>query len=150
MASGFAHRRSREWLEHLDMPTYVIGDVHGRYDLLSALERKIFADAAGLPGRKLIIMLGDFIDRGPASAQVVGRLMASPPNGFDRICLTGNNEMAMLACSGGEISLAAWVARGGDATSDSSPILTARYRSMIGWRSAAMQRSRPMGWISRN
>ncbi|WP_168880074.1 metallophosphoesterase [Rhizobium sp. P28RR-XV] len=116
MATGFGSRRRREWLEHLDMPTYVIGDVHGRYDLLSALERKIFADAAGLPGRKLIIMLGDFIDRGPASAQVVGRLMASPPNGFDRICLTGNHEMAMLSYIDGEISLDDWVALGGDAT----------------------------------
>ncbi|MFB2566645.1 metallophosphoesterase [Rhizobium sp. IMFF44] len=116
MVNGFGHRRRREWLEHLDMPTYVIGDVHGRYDLLSALERKIFADAADLPGRKLIIMLGDYIDRGPASAQVVGRLMAPPPNGFDRICLTGNHEMAMLSYVDGEISLEDWVALGGDAT----------------------------------
>ncbi|WP_112412250.1 metallophosphoesterase family protein [Hyphomicrobiales bacterium] len=116
MTNGFGHRRRREWLEHLDMPTYVIGDVHGRYDLLSALERKIFADAARLPGRKLIIMLGDFIDRGPASAQVVSRLMAPPPNGFDRICLTGNHEMEMLSYVDGEISLEDWVALGGDAT----------------------------------
>jgi serine/threonine protein phosphatase 1 len=98
---GFSQRRRRDRLDTLDMPTYVIGDVHGCYDLLSALERKIFADAAELPGRKLIIMLGDFIDRGPASAQVVSRLMAPPPNGFDRICLTGNHELAMLAYADG-------------------------------------------------
>ena len=116
MANGFGHRRRREWLEDLDVPTYVIGDVHGRYDLLSALERRIVADAAGLPGRKLIIMLGDFIDRGPASAQVVGRLMAPPPKDFDRICLTGNHEMAMLSYIDGEISLDDWAALGGDAT----------------------------------
>lgn len=116
IGNGSGHRRHRERLEHLDMPTYVIGDVHGRYDLLSALERKIVADAAGLPGRKLIVMLGDYIDRGPASAQVVSRLMAPPPNGFDRICLTGNHEMAMLAYADGEISLDDWVALGGDAT----------------------------------
>ncbi|MBN8953764.1 MAG: serine/threonine protein phosphatase [Rhizobium tropici] len=116
MANGFGHRRRRERLERLDMPTYVIGDVHGRYDLLSALERKIVADAAGLPGRKLIIMLGDYIDRGPASAQVIGRLMAPPPNGFDRICLTGNHEMEMLAYLDGGISLDDWVTLGGDAT----------------------------------
>ncbi|WP_246781203.1 metallophosphoesterase family protein [Rhizobium sp. BK602] len=113
---GFSQRRRRDWLDALDRPTYVIGDVHGRYDLLSALERKIVADAAELPGRKLIIMLGDYIDRGPASAQVVGRLMAQPPQGFDRICLTGNHEMAMLDYVDGEISLSDWVAVGGDAT----------------------------------
>ncbi|MBB5577566.1 MULTISPECIES: metallophosphoesterase [Rhizobium] len=113
---GFSPRRRREHLDSLDVPTYVIGDVHGRYDLLSVLERKIFADAAALPGRKLIIMLGDFIDRGPASAQVVSRLMAPLPNGFDRICLTGNHELAMLAYADGEISLDEWVALGGEAT----------------------------------
>ncbi|NLS01452.1 serine/threonine protein phosphatase [Rhizobium sp. P38BS-XIX] len=116
MAQGFGHRRRRERLDNLDMPIYVVGDVHGRYDLLSALERKIVADAAGLPGRKLIVMLGDYIDRGPASAQVIGRLMAPPPNGFDRICLTGNHEMEMLAYVDGEISLDDWIALGGDAT----------------------------------
>lgn len=116
MANGFGQHRRRERLENLDMPTYVIGDVHGRYDLLSALERKIVADAAGLPGRKLIVMLGDYVDRGPASAQVIGRLMAPAPNGFDRICLTGNHEMEMLAYIDGEISLDDWVSLGGDAT----------------------------------
>ncbi|MGV1838491.1 metallophosphoesterase family protein [Rhizobium rhizogenes] len=113
---GFGQQRRRERLDLLNMPTYVIGDVHGRYDLLSALERKIFTDAATLPGRKLIVMLGDYIDRGPASAQVISRLMAPPPNGFDRICLTGNHEMAMLDYIDGDISLDDWVALGGDAT----------------------------------
>lgn len=113
---GLGQHRRRERLDILNTPTYVIGDVHGRYDLLSALERKIFTDAATLPGRKLIVMLGDYIDRGPASAQVVNRLMVPPPNGFDRICLTGNHEMAMLEYIDGDISLDDWVAIGGETT----------------------------------
>ncbi|MDE1991850.1 MAG: serine/threonine protein phosphatase [Rhizobiaceae bacterium] len=116
MARSFGQRRLREQLDISRIPTYVIGDVHGRYDLLSALERKIVTDAAGFPGRKLIVMLGDYIDRGPASAQVVSRLMASPPSGFDRICLTGNHELAMLAYADGELALEDWLALGAEAT----------------------------------
>ena len=56
---------------------YAIGDVHGCLDALLALERNIVEDAARLPGRKLIIMLGDYIDRGPSSAQVLDHLAAA-------------------------------------------------------------------------
>ena len=58
------------------MPIYAIGDVHGCLDELLALEDRIVADAAQLPGQKLIIMLGDYVDRGPASAQVIDHLIA--------------------------------------------------------------------------
>lgn len=117
---GFGQRRrQRENIDIATIPTYAIGDVHGCYDLLAALERKIYADGSQISGRKLIIMLGDVIDRGPASAQVVSRLMARPPGGFDRMCLTGNHEMAMLAYIDGEIALADWLALGGEATLNS-------------------------------
>jgi serine/threonine protein phosphatase 1 len=119
MGRGFGQRRRRENIDIAVTPTYVIGDVHGRYDLLSALERKIVIDAAELPGRKLIIMLGDVIDRGPGSAQIVSRLMAQPPKGFDRICLTGNHELIMLAYVDGDIALDDWLSLGGEATLNS-------------------------------
>ena len=38
----------------------------------------ITEDAAQLPGKKLIIMLGDYVDRGPASAQVIEHLIHKP------------------------------------------------------------------------
>jgi len=108
--------RRRDFIDNSSMPTYAIGDVHGCHDLLAALERKIVADAARLPGRKLIVMLGDFVDRGPASARVIARLMAPPPPGFDRICLTGNHEITMLAYIDEQISLTDWLSMGADAT----------------------------------
>ena len=40
--------------------------------------------------------LGDYVDRGPASAQVLEHLMAPPPGGFKRICLLGNHEQMLL------------------------------------------------------
>ncbi|MBN9309596.1 metallophosphoesterase family protein, partial [Devosia sp.] len=73
-----------------------IGDVHGCFAELLALERRIIADATGVAGEKWIVTLGDYIDRGPASAQVVDHLMAPPPADFRRICLLGNHEQMLL------------------------------------------------------
>ncbi|MBJ7445815.1 MAG: metallophosphoesterase, partial [Sphingobium sp.] len=49
---------------------YAIGDIHGRYDLLTSLMDQIGEHAGALPpSRSLhIVMLGDIIDRGPQSA----------------------------------------------------------------------------------
>ena len=54
---------------------YVVGDVHGRLDLLEALLGKIHDELDRRPARKtLLVCVGDLIDRGPHSAQVVERL----------------------------------------------------------------------------
>ena len=54
---------------------YVVGDVHGRLDLLEQLIGQIEQDLERRPARKaLLVFVGDLIDRGPASAQVVERL----------------------------------------------------------------------------
>lgn len=111
-----ANKRPRLRLDMQDAAVYAIGDVHGCLDELLALERVIARDAEELPGRKLIVMLGDYIDRGPASAQVLGHLVAPPPPGFERICLTGNHEMAMLDYLEGQIGLAGWLAMGAEQT----------------------------------
>ena len=75
---------------------YAVGDVHGCLDPLLALEERIREDASLREGRKLLIMLGDYVDRGPQSAAVLYHLNASPPAGFDRICLRGNHDDAFL------------------------------------------------------
>ncbi len=75
---------------------YAIGDVHGCLDLLTNLEQQIIADAADRPGEKALVMLGDYVDRGSHSAQVIDHLLAPAPQGFNRICLMGNHEQAML------------------------------------------------------
>lgn len=97
-------------------PVYAIGDVHGCLDLLQRLERLIIKDAARFEGPKRIFMLGDYIDRGPASSQVLEHLAAKPPEGFSRVCLAGNHEVAMLDFLEGRIPLQHWLAFGGDAT----------------------------------
>lgn len=75
---------------------YAVGDVHGCLDPLLALEDGIGEDASLREGRKLIVMLGDYVDRGPQSAAVLYHLSAAPPAGFDRICLRGNHDDAFL------------------------------------------------------
>lgn len=92
---------------------YAVGDVHGCYRQLLALEGKIIEDAAKFDGRKLIVMLGDYVDRGPDAASVVEHLSGPPPPGFERICLAGNHEAAMLSFMDGRLSLEGWVAIGG-------------------------------------
>ncbi|WP_181705709.1 metallophosphoesterase family protein [Chthonobacter rhizosphaerae] len=75
---------------------YAIGDVHGCLRELRALEERIMADAAGRPGPKLVVMLGDYVDRGPQSAQVIEHLLAPMRPPFTRVCLCGNHDEFML------------------------------------------------------
>ncbi|WP_367117865.1 metallophosphoesterase family protein [Mesorhizobium sp.] len=108
--------RERLMMDMRDTVVYAIGDVHGCYDELSTLEQKIELDALQFRGRKIIIMLGDYVDRGPNSRRVVEHLMAPPPEGFMRVCLAGNHEVAMLAYLDGHLSLEPWLRVGGRET----------------------------------
>ncbi|TYR30598.1 serine/threonine protein phosphatase [Mesorhizobium microcysteis] len=112
-------RQPRRERLHLDLEgttVYAIGDIHGCYDELLALERRIVRDAAALDGPKLIVCLGDYVDRGPASRQVVEHLLQPPPEGFDRICLAGNHDVAMLDFIEGRLDLGDWMTLGAEKT----------------------------------
>lgn len=100
-----------------DCVIYAVGDVHGRADLLDRLHGKIAADAAGRPhSRKLLIYLGDYVDRGLESRQVLDRLIEPPEDGLERILLKGNHEDAMLQFLEDTGIGASWMGFGGDAT----------------------------------
>jgi serine/threonine protein phosphatase 1 len=75
---------------------YAVGDVHGCLAQLMALERQILKDGNRIAGEKWIVMLGDYVDRGPNSAGVVGHLLGDLPEGWRRFCLSGNHEQMML------------------------------------------------------
>lgn len=77
---------------------YAIGDIHGRCDLLVKLLDKIDADTAGLPsGTKVILVfLGDYIDRGMQSRQVIDLLMGERLKNYQTVFLMGNHEEALL------------------------------------------------------
>jgi serine/threonine protein phosphatase 1 len=94
---------------------YAVGDIHGRLDLLDHLLQRIEADNASRPhARVTIVFLGDLIDRGPQSAQVVERLRRYRPNFAKTIFLMGNHEEVLLRILSGETSLLAdWLRFGG-------------------------------------
>jgi serine/threonine protein phosphatase 1 len=74
---------------------YAVGDVHGRADLLDRLLEKIVHDASAIPGTRSLVFVGDYIDRGPNSSDVVERLL-SPLEGFETHYLRGNHDQALL------------------------------------------------------
>jgi len=75
------------------MRTYAIGDIHGMCDLLREALAWIAQDAGDEPCR--VVFLGDYVDRGPSSRQVVAILRKGPPAGQEWVCLKGNHEDLM-------------------------------------------------------
>lgn len=97
---------------------YAVGDIHGRVDLLERLHRVILNDARNVgPGvRKVAVYLGDYVDRGLHSREVIERLASGPLPGFDVICLRGNHDQYMLDFLEEPEIGATWFRYGGDAT----------------------------------
>ncbi|MBF0251057.1 MAG: serine/threonine protein phosphatase [Alphaproteobacteria bacterium] len=102
---------------------YAIGDVHGRFDLLERLLDRVARDAEPFGGRRVLVVLGDMVDRGPASAQVLERLsrLGDDPDfaRFERHMLMGNHEDMMLRFLAGEGQGFVWLLNGGKETVES-------------------------------
>jgi serine/threonine protein phosphatase 1 len=82
---------------------YAIGDVHGCLDRLVALHEMIAEDIAARPAEHTtLVHLGDYVDRGTDSAQVIDWLINQPPVPADAmINLMGNHEHMMLSAVAG-------------------------------------------------
>lgn len=82
---------------------YAIGDIHGHLDLLKGLLARICADerARGGPEGELIF-LGDLINRGPDSAQVIDFLMKVQAERPETRFLLGNHEEVFLKALNGD------------------------------------------------
>lgn len=84
----------------------MIGDVHGRLDLLERLLAEIERDLVEQPSPKtLLVFLGDLIDRGPHSAQVIERLRTYGVPGLRTVFLLGNHEEVLLRILAGDAAL---------------------------------------------
>ena len=75
---------------------YCVGDIHGRLDLLQELQQKINHDAKAYEGSKTLVYLGDYIDRGMHSKQVVDNLLEDNFPDFKKVFLLGNHEQILL------------------------------------------------------
>jgi serine/threonine protein phosphatase 1 len=85
---------------------YVVGDIHGRLDLLEDLLAKIHAELQRHPAPKtLLVFVGDLIDRGPSSAQVIERLRTYRRPGIRTEFLLGNHEEVLLRILRGDAEL---------------------------------------------
>lgn len=116
-STGQAPPRRQRLILTLPSPLiYAIGDVHGCYDELVAAQERIVADAAGHVGPKVMVLLGDYVDRGPRSAEVIDLLRGEPPAGFRRICLAGNHDDLMLRFLEDPATHMNWLKYGGDTT----------------------------------
>jgi serine/threonine protein phosphatase 1 len=75
------------------MKRYVVGDIHGCYDELCVLITKILMHCKGSDYK--IIFVGDYVDRGPNSKEVVNIIMKMQKEGH--VALMGNHEDMLLA-----------------------------------------------------
>jgi len=103
---GFSDRRQDAPAGAEGHRAYVVGDIHGRLDLLEDLLAKIHAELQHRPAEKtLLVFVGDLIDRGPASAHVVERLRTYKRPGIRTVFLLGNHEEVLLRILAGDAQL---------------------------------------------
>jgi serine/threonine protein phosphatase 1 len=93
--------------------TIAIGDIHGCFQAFEALLQAI----APQPEDRLIL-LGDFVDRGPDSWGVIERILKLQQQ-CNLVSLLGNHEEMLLAAISDSDSLRMWLGFGGDATLES-------------------------------
>lgn len=94
--------------------TFAIPDIHGRLDLLNAAIEKIIEYSAGSPAT--IVTLGDYVDRGPHSRQVLERLIGWQSKKLKLVSLKGNHEAMMWQVCNNVAEVGWWIGNGGDQT----------------------------------
>ena len=91
---------------------FAIGDIHGCYEQLKELiEHKI-----RIKKTDKVILLGDYIDRGNQSREVIDYIIELKKKGFDLIALMGNHESMLLDALDNDLFLPEWIQNGGYAT----------------------------------
>ena len=105
------------WRKHPRIPTglrfYVVGDIHGRADALRNVFSRIDADRAAWQFKRPVqIFLGDYVDRGPASREVL-ELLSERSHMYETVLLRGNHEVMFLEFFGNPAMLDLWRQNGG-------------------------------------
>jgi serine/threonine protein phosphatase 1 len=104
---------------------YAVGDLHGRRDLLERMQARIARDLDARPVADWrVIYLGDYIDRGAESAQVLA-MLAEGANDSHVLFLRGNHDQFLIDFLAGEgprgwsEGFDLWMYNGGAETLDS-------------------------------
>ena len=91
---------------------YAIADLHGRFDLLKEAVNAIEKHSSNSSDTR-VITLGDYIDRGPQSKEIIEYLMA---RGSNWTCLQGNHEAMMVDTIRKPLNPDWWLGNGGNTT----------------------------------
>jgi len=127
------------------MRVYAVGDIHGRLDLLEILLDLIDEDQkerGSLPAT--IIFLGDYVDRGPSSKEVIDTLIGGLDSALSPVFIKGNHESLLLSFLYDPAPDNFWLKSGGDAALlsygiDSDLVQFARLGTPTGIHEAALR-----------
>lgn len=97
---------------------YAIGDIHGMAELATQMFALIDAETASWHGEVIVVVLGDYIDRGPHTKEVLEFLaQRSQLQGSSLVTLRGNHEDLFLRFLDDPVSFGSdWLQLGGGAT----------------------------------
>ncbi|MBL8544355.1 MAG: serine/threonine protein phosphatase [Hyphomonadaceae bacterium] len=113
MASLFSSKSKAKRPSAGEGVVYAVGDIHGRADLLARMFELLEADMRKSRGPACVVFLGDYVDRGPDSAEVIDLLLLGRPEGARLRFLKGNHEAAMLSFLTDPAAGRAWLQHGG-------------------------------------
>jgi serine/threonine protein phosphatase 1 len=119
-------------IEEIPARLFVVGDIHGCAEELNIMLAHLEANES-LSDDDLIVFIGDYIDRGPSSKEVVDSLIAFHSRYPQTIFLRGNHEDMLLDFLGYEGTLGhSYLVNGGQATTQSYGCLPAPKREQLG------------------
>ena len=124
--SLFPKKRGRTAIIPEGRCVYAIGDIHGSLDLLTDLLQKIEDDDTR--NQKQLVFLGDYVDRGPNSRDVIQRLIDLSTEETGTIFLKGNHEAAMMGFLNAPLENGEWLHWGGAETLESYGLSRVMYR----------------------
>ncbi len=94
---------------------YAIGDIHGQAALLDELLGMIERDGMGRPETKVLVFIGDYVDRGTDSKGVIEQLV-NLQSDFTAHFLRGNHDQALLDFLANPNSFPLWKDYGAEET----------------------------------
>lgn len=104
----------------MDNRLFAIGDIHGCFNSLKQLVK----EKIQITKTDKVILLGDYIDRGPRSKEVIDYIIELKEKGFDIIPLKGNHEAMLLDAFMDDDLLSRWIHNGGIETLKSFGIIS--------------------------
>ena len=96
---------------------FAIGDIHGCNSLLKKIHKKVLNKSEKVMGNKILIYLGDYIDRGSKVKETIDTIINFKPKNIKCVFLRGNHDQMLLDfVNNKRNSLETWLYNGGVAT----------------------------------